>query len=55
MDGLSKFGDFALNCNSDAPEIYDCSVCSELPRGFPPNFFVKRERWKLFKKTIYGS
>ncbi len=43
---------FCPMCNSDAPKIYDCPVCSGLPKLWPPNYFVKQEWWKNFNREI---
>jgi len=49
---MKQIWGFCPKCNSDAPKIYDCSICSDLPKLHPPNYFVKQERWKKFKEFI---
>lgn len=39
---------FCPNCNSDAPELYDCPVCEH------NRFYLKNYWWKRFKENNYG-
>lgn len=51
------FWGFCPKCNSDAPELYDCTVCNYYTHGktgyvFPPTKNIKDLWWKKYQEEI---
>jgi len=45
---IRNFFGFCPQCNSDAPEMYDCNVCG-YDTKFPPSKATRKKRMKEFK------
>lgn len=41
---------FCPECNSDAPDLYECAVCQFYKGHFPPSEAVKQEWWMRWKQ-----
>ena len=55
--GLSRLAlGFCPLCNSDAPEVYDCPVCSGYQSAsgdkWPPPRATKKRWWRIYKNAI---
>ena len=48
---------FCPQCNSDAPELYDCKICKSYSSAngdkWPPSTKLKNRWWKNFVRSLY--
>jgi len=44
---------FCPACNSDAPQLYDCTVCHYYSGGYPPSRMRRAIWWVRFRRWVY--